>query len=97
MQPCASSSKMNGGVKPAQRRAADIVLDVDTAEAKRRRRAQRLDGEGFVLVPKSFALGIISPRAKVRAVAWYARWSSVSSKSMGSTDRKRPASSQRRW
>ena len=41
----------DGGVEPRQRRAADIVLHIDAAEAERRRLAQRLDREGRVLVP----------------------------------------------
>ena len=39
------------GVEPRQRRAADVFLDVNAAEAERRRLAQRLDREGLVLVP----------------------------------------------
>ena len=39
------------GVEPRQRRAADVVLHVDAAEAERRRLAQRLDRKGRVLVP----------------------------------------------
>ena len=41
----------DGGVEPRQRRAADIVLHIDAAEAERRRLAQRLDRKGRVLVP----------------------------------------------
>ena len=39
------------GVEPGQRRAADVFLDVNAAEAERRRLAQRLDRKGLVLVP----------------------------------------------
>ena len=51
MQPCASSSKMIAASSRDQRRAADVFLDVDAAEAERRRLAQRLDREDLVLVP----------------------------------------------
>ena len=39
------------GIEAAERRAADVFLDVNTAEAERRRLAQRRDREGLVLVP----------------------------------------------
>ena len=39
------------GIEPRQRRAADIVLHINAAEAERRRLAQRLDREHLVLVP----------------------------------------------
>ena len=39
------------GVEPCQRRAADVLLDVDPAEAERRRLAQRFDREDLALVP----------------------------------------------
>ncbi len=39
------------GVEPCQRRAADVLLDVNAAEAERRRPAQRFDREDFALVP----------------------------------------------
>ncbi len=39
------------GIEPGERRAADVLLHVDAAEAERRRLAQRLDRKGFVLVP----------------------------------------------
>ncbi len=39
------------GVEPAERRAADVLLHVDAAEAERGRLAQRLDREHFALVP----------------------------------------------
>ena len=39
------------GVEPGQRRAADVFLDVNAAEAERRRLAQRLDREDLALVP----------------------------------------------
>ena len=51
MQPCASSSKMIVASSRVSARAADVVLHIDAAEAERRRLAQRLDREDFVLVP----------------------------------------------
>ena len=39
------------GVEPRQRRAADVVLHIDAAEAERGGLAQRLDRENLVLVP----------------------------------------------
>ena len=39
------------GVEPGQRRAADVFLDGDAAEAERRRLAQRLDRENLTFVP----------------------------------------------
>jgi hypothetical protein len=39
------------GVEPGQRRAADVFLHVNAAEAERRRLAQCLDREHFALVP----------------------------------------------
>ena len=70
------------GVEPRQRRAADVVLDVDAAEAERRRLAQGSRPEKSRSSSQSRACGIISSRANCRAVAWKARCSSVRSKSM---------------
>ena len=41
----------DGGVEPAERRAADVFLHINAAEAERGRLAQRLDREGLGLVP----------------------------------------------
>ena len=62
--------------------AADVVLHIDAAEAQRRGLAQL--GTGNVeFSSQSRACGAMSSRANCRAVAWKARWSSVSSKSTG--------------
>ena len=56
------------GVEPRQRRAADIVLHVDAAEAERRRLAQVSTGK-ISFSSQSRACGIISSRANCRAVS----------------------------
>ena len=78
------------GVEPRERRAADVVLDIDAAEAERRRlRAASRPGKSRSRPSRARAAP--SPRARsARAVAWKARCSSVREKSMASTDRRRP-------
>ena len=65
MQPCASSSKMIVASSRRQRGAADIVLDVDAAEAERRRLAQGRRPERSRPRPIRAACGIISVAGEV--------------------------------
>ena len=57
------------GIEPGQRRAADVLLDGDAAEAERGRLAQGLHGEGFVFVPvarvRSHLLAREGPRGRL--------------------------------
>ena len=50
-QPCASASKISAASKRRQRRAADVVLDIDAADAERGRLAHHVDREMLLLVP----------------------------------------------
>ena len=56
-------------VEPRERRAADILLHVDAAEAERRRLAQRVDRERSRPRPTRARAASSRPRAKSRAVA----------------------------
>ena len=50
-QPCASASKISAASKPRQRRAADVVADIDAADAELGGLAHHIDGKMLLLVP----------------------------------------------
>ena len=51
MQPLRELLEDQRGIETAERRAADIFFHVNTAEAERRRLAQRFDRENLAFVP----------------------------------------------
>ncbi len=50
-QPCANASKIKRRIEPGQRRAADIVADVDAADAELGRLAHHVDRKMLLLIP----------------------------------------------
>ena len=50
-QPCRQRLEDQRRIKPGQRRAADVVADVDAADAELRRLAHHIDRKMLLLVP----------------------------------------------